>query len=85
VTDIRCYKCGAKSTGDNMEDARSKMNHAIGRSRGIKCGDNYNCIEEIKSKVTIKTDESSYSKVDGKSGETTLDESKSKSSKKKSY
>lgn len=30
-----------------MELARSIMNHAVGLSRGIKCGDNYNCIEEI--------------------------------------
>ena len=25
------------------------MNHAVGLSRGIKCGDNYNCIEEVKT------------------------------------
>lgn len=72
-----------------MEDARSKMNHAIGRSRGIKCGDNYNCIEEIKSESKQTTNET-YSKVDDKSGEKiVLDESKgstkSKPFKKKSY
>lgn len=34
-----------------MELARSIMNHAVGLSRGIKCGDNYNCIEEIVDKI----------------------------------
>lgn len=35
-----------------MEDARDTMNHAVGLSRGIKCGDNYNCIQEIIEKVS---------------------------------
>jgi len=48
LVDIRCYKCGGKASGDTFEDARTKLNHAVGKSRGIKCGDNYNCIEEIK-------------------------------------
>jgi len=94
LVDIRCYKCGAKSSGDSMEDARSKMDHSIGRSRGIKCGDNYNCIEEIQPKsipVTVpkQTVNDSFSNVESKSGDVIVsDESqystKSKLSKKKS-
>jgi len=48
MVNIRCWKCGGKSSGTSLEDARTKLNHAVGLSRGIPCGDNYNCIEEIK-------------------------------------
>ncbi len=51
LTLAKCTKCGGKATGDSFEDARSKINHAVGLSRGIKCGDNYNRVEEIKDKV----------------------------------
>jgi len=71
-----------------MEDARSKMNHAIGKSRGIKCGDNYNCIEEIKSDIPKQTVGVKISKVDDKSGEQTVlekSQDSTKSTKKKSY
>lgn len=51
MVNIRCYKCDAKSSGDTINEARSIMNHAVGISRGIKCGDNYNCIEEIVDKI----------------------------------
>jgi len=40
-----------------MEQARSIMNHAVGRSRGIKCGDNYNCIEELIVKESTTQEE----------------------------
>jgi len=91
LVDIRCWKCGGKSSGDTINEARSKLNHAVGLSRGIPCGDNYNCIEEIKSTIpqptiasisppkdyVIKTDEASYQNVEGKSNENvTVDEAK---------
>jgi hypothetical protein len=44
----KCNKCGAISSGNDFADARLKMNHAVGLSRGIKCGDNYNQVYEIK-------------------------------------
>ena len=36
------------SSGNDFADARSKINHAVGLSRGIHCGDNYNQVYEIK-------------------------------------
>lgn len=51
MVNIKCYKCGGKASGTSFEDARTKLNHAVGLSRGIKCGDNYNCIEEIVDKI----------------------------------
>jgi len=47
MVNIKCNRCGATSTGNTIIEARDTMNHAVGLSRGIKCGDNYNCIEEI--------------------------------------
>ena len=97
MVDIRCYKCGGKSSGDTLEDARSKLNHAVGKSRGIKCGDNYNCIEEVKDTVVDTTvPESSTQEADAPIPETpkdndqndspidTVEEKPSKLSKKKS-
>ena len=63
------------------------MNHAVGLSRGIKCGDNYNCIEEIvdkikdpkalKPKTPEPVSETSYQHVEGKSTTNTIvDEAK---------
>lgn len=54
MTEAKCTRCGATVTGDSLEDARAKMNHAIGLSRGIKCGDNYNCVEEIKKESSTE-------------------------------
>jgi len=57
----KCRKCGGSSTANTYEQARKQINHAVGLSRGIKCGDNYNCVQEIKpkgiptSKPTIET------------------------------
>jgi len=47
----KCRKCGGSAIADTFEQARKKINHAVGLSRGIKCGDNYNCVTEIKPKV----------------------------------
>ena len=69
-----CTRCLGKAQGETFEVASSKINHAVSLSRGIPCGDNYNCVEELKSP---KTAEASYSKVEGKSTEkVVLDEAK---------
>ena len=60
----KCFKCGATALADTFEQARKKLNHAVGMSRGIKCGDNYGKVKEIKDKLktpppqkdTIKTE-----------------------------
>ncbi len=43
----KCRKCGGHATADTYDTARKLINHAVGLSRGIKCGDSYNCVEEI--------------------------------------
>jgi hypothetical protein len=89
----KCTRCGATATGDSFDDARVKMDHAPGLSRGIPCGDNYNCVEKVIEKtespsdasLATKTDSASYTKVTGKSAEKIKsDESKTKSLKSKS-
>jgi hypothetical protein len=50
----KCNKCGGTALGDTFQQASSKINHAVGLSRGIKCGDNYNMVCEIKDSTTKK-------------------------------
>ena len=45
----KCSKCGGSAIADTFEQARKLINHAVGLSRGIKCGDNYNQVREIKT------------------------------------
>ena len=47
-----CTRCLGKAQGETFEVASSKINHAVSLSRGIPCGDNYNCVEEVKDKST---------------------------------
>ena len=49
LTKAKCIKCGGNAIADTYEQARKLINHAVGLSRGIKCGDNYNMVQEIKS------------------------------------
>ena len=46
----KCNKCGGSGIADTFEQAKNLINHAVGLSRGIKCGDNYNMVKEIKPK-----------------------------------
>lgn len=85
---VKCTRCLATANGTDMEDARSKIDHAPGLARGIPCGDNFNQVFETitgndtSDKPTIKTDSSSYKKVEGKSAEKIkIDESKTSKSK----
>jgi hypothetical protein len=47
-----CTRCLGKAQGETFEVASSKINHAVSLSRGIPCGDNYNCVEELKEALT---------------------------------
>ena len=47
-----CTRCLGKAQGETFEVASSKINHAVSLSRGIPCGDNYNCVEEVKDEST---------------------------------
>lgn len=76
-----CTRCLGKAQGETFEVASSKINHAVSLSRGIPCGDNYNCVEELKSP---KTAEATYHNVEGKTTDkVVLDEFKSTKSKSK--
>ena len=72
----KCTRCLGSATGNSFDEASSKINHAVARSRGIKCGDNFNCVVEEKSETSSK-------KVEEKSADkVVLDESKSTTVKK---
>jgi len=45
----KCFQCGASAEADTFEKARALLNHAVGLSRGIKCGDAYGAVQEIKT------------------------------------
>ena len=47
-----CTRCLGKAQGKTFEEASCKINHAVSLSRGIPCGDNYNCVVEVKEKST---------------------------------
>lgn len=53
----KCFQCGATAQADTFEQARALLNHAIGLARGIKCGDAYGAVQEIKdaSAPQVKT------------------------------
>ena len=63
MVQVKCFKCGASAIDDTFEQARQKLDHSVGLSRGIKCGDNYGRVQEIKelggvrkSKVSLQKD-----------------------------
>ena len=48
MTNVKCTRCGDTSSGTSFDDASSKLDHAVGLSRGKPCGDNYNSVHEVK-------------------------------------
>lgn len=49
LAEAKCYRCNATAQADTFEQARKQLNHAVGLGRGIKCGDSYNCVIEVKT------------------------------------
>jgi hypothetical protein len=43
----KCNRCLGSGTGSTFEEASSKIDHAVGRSRGINCGDNSTKVIEV--------------------------------------
>lgn len=43
----KCFRCGATAQAPTFEQARSKLDHAIGLGRGIPCGDSFGKVKEI--------------------------------------
>jgi len=84
----KCNKCGGSAEGKTMQEARDRLNHAVGKSRGIKCGDNYGYVVEIKDKtkkhVEKKVSTEEKPKVDTVEKPTTSKPESSKSTSKKS-
>ena len=61
----KCFHCGASAIGDTFEQARKKLDHAVGLSRGIKCGDSYGRVKEIlDSQKIIKTPTKTETKIE---------------------
>ncbi len=50
----KCNKCGGTAFGETFVEASGNINHAVGLSRGIKCGANYNCVCQIEDSTPKK-------------------------------
>lgn len=55
----KCFRCGASATAETFEQARKQLNHSVGLSRGIKCGDTYGRVQEIKEPQKTKQEKPS--------------------------
>lgn len=51
MSTAKCKRCGGEATGDSFEEASKKINHAVGLTRSIPCGANYNCVIEIDKPI----------------------------------
>jgi len=43
----KCNRCLGFGTGSTFEEASSKINHAVGISRGVPCGRSFNKVVEV--------------------------------------
>lgn len=76
-----CFKCGGSAIADTYEQARKLINHAVGMSRGIKCGDTYNFVQEIGKKILTPAPETPKVETNTKpEKKTTSEKSKTKKS-----
>ena len=67
MSKAKCFRCGASATANTFEQACTQLDHSVGLSRGIKCGDNYNRVEEIKEKQLQTKTKVENNKVEEKS------------------
>lgn len=51
----KCFRCGVSAIAETFEQAKKQLDHSIGLGRGIKCGDNYGRVQEIKNEQLQKT------------------------------
>ena len=66
----KCMRCGGAAIGSTFTEASAKINHAVGLSRGIKCGNNYNKVQEVKEDKPVKIDDSKKEKIEDTKKET---------------
>lgn len=45
----KCLRCLGSAVGKTLTEATDKINHAVGKSRGLPCGKNYNKVVEVGS------------------------------------
>ncbi len=50
----KCNKCGGSASAETYDEARKLINHAVGLSRGVKCGDNYNMVCQVEDSTPKK-------------------------------
>lgn len=43
----KCNRCLGSATGETFDEASNNINHAVGLSRGVKCGRNYKQIVQV--------------------------------------
>ena len=90
MTEAKCTRCGASSTGLTFSEASSKLNHTQGKSRGKPCGSSYGKVIEIKTDTekseNIITQKTETPKVETPTVNTPKKETSTKSTQKsKSY
>lgn len=73
MTIAKCSRCGGKAQGKSFEEASSRINHAVGLSRGIKCGDNYNCVLEIESTPKVESSQDTTNDLETSTPKATTD------------
>jgi len=76
----KCSKCGGSAIANTFQQARKLINHAVGLSRGIKCGDTYNMVQEIGKKITAPAKVVTPKVVTSTEKKTTSEKSKTKKS-----
>ncbi len=47
MSKAKCTRCGGIAEGKTFEEASSKIDHAVGLSRGRPCGNNYGCVIQV--------------------------------------
>lgn len=81
----KCFRCYGSATGGTFEEASLLIDHSVGLSRGIPCGDNYNAVQEIKENtIPTKTDDTLFNKVEPIPTEKIISNESKNTSKKKS-
>ncbi len=53
----KCDRCGGTALGNSFEEASGKINHAVALSRGVKCGNSYNQVKQVKDSTPKKSTE----------------------------
>ncbi len=80
LTTAKCNRCGGSATADSFEKAKLLIDHAVGLSRNLPCGDSYNAVVELTENKP-KTSSASDKKGESTATKTTSDKTTVQTSK----